>query len=73
MEVEQINDFNKANEPFLIYGKIVAFFDDSDWKIEEVLFKSPYEKQYALDPINLSEYVDNENKAVFLSYCKEEC
>ncbi|TFF86381.1 MAG: GNAT family N-acetyltransferase [Promethearchaeota archaeon] len=73
LKIKHIIDLNKSNDPFLIYGKIIPIFDGSDWIIREQISKSSYEKQYAVDDINASEYIENENKAVFLSYLEKKC
>lgn len=73
MGTEQIHDINKPNQPFLVTGKIVPRFDGNEWSFDEVIYESPYYKEYPNDEIDYSDYIDNKDKVVFLSYMNGEC
>ena len=54
MEIVKINqknfaDLNKANQPFVIIGKIKPTFDNENWSYTEEIYEQPYIKEYPSD------------------------
>ena len=41
-----LQDINKANQPFDVIGKIIPEFIDGAWSFSECMYEEPYEKSY---------------------------
>ena len=65
-------DFNKQNEHFVVFGRMIPAFENGVWTYTEERFSKPYFKQYEDDEIDVS-YVEEEGKAAFLYYVKNNC
>ena len=78
MEIVKINqknfaDLNKANQPFVIIGKIKPTFDNENWSYTEEIYEQPYIKEYPSDSFDYTVYIDNPDKIIFLAYSDAEC
>ena len=78
MEIVRINqknfvDINKANQPFVIIGKIKPVFDSENWSYTEEIYEQSYTKEYPCDFFDYTTYIDNPNKIIFLAYSDAEC
>lgn len=73
MNVGNLKDMNKPNEPFTVTGKIIPKFENDIWTFTELFYKDPYLKKYTNDEENYSEYIDNAEKAVYFYYQNDEC
>lgn len=74
VKMTQLNmkDFNKPNEPFVVFGRMIPAFENGVWTYTEERFSKPYFKQYEDDEMDVS-YVEEEGKAAFLYYVKNNC
>lgn len=78
MEIVEINvqnlvDINKANQPFEVIGRIRPLFADGDWIYTEELYTHSYVKSYPNDDVDYSVYIDNPDKSIFLAYSNGQC
>lgn len=69
----KLNFLPHAEEPFNIIGRLVPYYDGTEWKTCEELFDIPKEKIYPSELFDSSEYLNNPNKAAFLAMINEEC
>lgn len=72
MEIVRINqknfvDINKANQPFVIIGKIKPVFDSENWSYTEEIYEQSYTKEYPCDFFDYTTYIDNPNKIIFFT------
>lgn len=67
-----MKDFNKPNEPLVVFGRIIPALENNVWTYTEERFSKPYVKKYEDDDIDVS-YVEEEGKAVFLYYADNNC
>ena len=72
MTQSNINDYNKANEGFAVYGRIVPKYEDGTWSYTEEIFKEQYNKQYDMENIDKS-YIEDKNKVVYFYYDEDNC
>lgn len=72
MDRLNMKDFNKPNEDFIVFGRIVPTFVNNVWNYTKEIFPEPYFKKYEDDEIDMS-YVEDERKAVFLYYEENNC
>ena len=70
---KNLNDINKANQPFEIIGKINPTFVDGIWIYTEELYDKPYVKAYEDDAWDYATYIDNPDKTIFLAYSGTQC
>ena len=68
-----LNDINKANQPFEIIGKIIPTFANGKWTFTEELVEQLYVKEYPNDNGDYSGYIGNHDKTVFLAYIDGDC
>jgi len=68
-----LQDINKANQPFDVIGKIIPEFTNGAWSFSEYIYKEPYEKSYENDEEVWEEYINNPDKIFFLYYDNDEC
>ena len=78
MEIVKINhqnlaDINKANQPFVIIGRIKPTFDNGNWSYTEEIYEQPYMKEYPEDSCDYAAYIDNSDKVIFFAYSEAEC
>src|SRR5690554_836230 len=73
-KMTQLNkmDFNKPNECFIVWGRIIPTFENHYWKYTEEIFSEPYFKEYEDDDIDIS-YIEEEDKVVFFYYAENNC
>lgn len=66
MKMTHLNmkDFNKPNEPFVVFGRMIPAFENGVWTYTEERFSKPYFKQYEDDDMDVS-YVEEEGKRLF--------
>lgn len=64
---------NQSNQPFEVIGKIKPSFINGVWTYAEELLETPYSKTYENEREDYSDYIDNEDKVVFLAYSNEKC
>ncbi|QAW06384.1 GNAT family N-acetyltransferase [Bacillus subtilis] len=67
-----LKDFNKPNEPFVVFGRMIPTFENGVWTYTEERFSKPYFKQYEDDEMDVS-YIEDEGKVVFLYYVENNC
>ncbi|MEW4025399.1 streptothricin N-acetyltransferase SatA [Bacillus sp. YAF8] len=67
-----MKDFNKPNEPLVVFGRIIPALENNVWTYTEERFSKPYVKKYEDDEIDVS-YVEEEGKAVFFYYDENNC
>lgn len=70
---QNINDINKANQPFEVIGKIIPKLTDGKWSYTEKLYDQSYIKKYSNDSCDYAAYIDNVDSVVFFAYDKTEC
>ena len=70
---ELIEDINKTNDAFKVFGKIVPSFQSGKWSYEETLFDETKEIQFPDDKLDWSQYINSEDKALFLAYKNKIC
>ena len=70
---KNINDVNKPNESFTIFGKIVPEYKKNNWMFTEVLLEHPYEYKYSNDEEDYSEYIGRNDKNIYLYYDNNIC
>lgn len=58
-------DFNTANEPFEIIGRLVAKYEGGVWSAGEELFALTREKTYEPCATKAEDYIGRQDKAVF--------
>ncbi len=68
-----IEDINKTNDPFRIYGRVVPRLQSGKWSYEEVLFDEETETRFPDDHLEWDQYIDREDKKVFLAYLNDSC
>ena len=73
LSFDNILDVNKANEEFTIFVKIIPEFIGGNWAFMEELFEEPYEYKYPIDNEDYSEYINSNDKKIFLFYEKNNC
>ncbi|MUT68555.1 GNAT family N-acetyltransferase [Paenibacillus sp. NEAU-GSW1] len=72
MAQSNLCDFNKANEGFIVSGRIIPKYENDIWTYSEEVFSKPYFKQYDNEEID-STYIEDTGKAVFLYYVDNMC
>lgn len=70
---ELIEDINKTNDYFKVFGKVVPSFQSGKWSFEESLFDEPKEIRFPDDKLDWSLYINREDKALFLAYKNNNC
>lgn len=70
---ELLSFMNQANQPFPIIGRIIPALTDGRWSYSEELFSSPVSKSYPADDTDYSEYLNRDDRIVFLAFSDDEC
>lgn len=70
---ELIEDINKTNDYFKVFGKVVPSFQSGKWSFEENLFDETKEIRFPEDKLDWSRYINREDKALFLAYNNNNC
>jgi len=73
MAHNNLQDINKANQPFDVIGKIIPEFIDGVWSFSECVYEEAYEKSYPNDEEVWEEYINNPDKIIFLCYDNNDC
>jgi streptothricin acetyltransferase len=68
-----IEDINKTNDYFKVFGKIVPSFQSGKWSFEEKLFDETKDIRFPDDKLDLSQYINRDDKALFLAYLNNIC
>ena len=64
----RMEDINKTNDYFKVFGKVVPSFQSGKWSYEENLFDETKEIRFPDDKLDWSQYINREDKALFLAY-----
>lgn len=72
MTQDNIKDFNKTNDGFMVSGRIVPTYANNIWTFTEEIFSEPYFKKYDDDEMDLR-YIEEVEKAVFFYYIENNC
>lgn len=70
---ELIEDINKTNDYFNVFGKVVPSLQSGKWSFEEILFDETKEIRFPDDKLDWSRYINREDKALFLAYKNHNC
>ncbi|WP_226618155.1 GNAT family N-acetyltransferase [Cytobacillus firmus] len=70
---ELIEDINKTNDYFKVFGKVVPSFQSGKWSFEENLFDETKEIRFPDDQLDWGLYINREDKALFLAYKNNSC
>ena len=73
INLHNIKNINKPNQPFNIIGKIIPVFNGKEWSFTECLYDNSYEKYYPDDDVNYEDYIDNPERTVYFYYDNGEC
>jgi GNAT superfamily N-acetyltransferase len=73
MEQAHIKDINKTNEAFPIFGRLKPSFVHGQWAYGEELYDSTHYIRFPDDNLNWEDYIDNDDKAIYLAYHEEAC
>ncbi|MGN7360369.1 GNAT family N-acetyltransferase [Paenibacillus sp. SAF-054] len=68
-----IADIPMTNDYFELYGRVVPSLQSGKWTYEEVLFDETREIRFPDDKLDWSEYINREDKALFLAYLNHTC
>jgi streptothricin acetyltransferase len=70
---ELIDDINKTNDHFTLFGRVVPSLQSGKWAYKEVLFDETRETRFPDDKLDWSQYINRENRALFLAYLNDTC
>ena len=73
LDLDHLRDVNRANEPFMVIGRLLPTYADGKWSWQEELLPEPWEKRYADDEEDYRIYLDNPDRAIFLDYENGTC
>lgn len=68
-----VEDINMTNDYFTLYGKVVPSLQSGKWSYTEVLFDKTRETRFPDDKLEWSQYINQEDKALFLAYINNVC
>ncbi|PFG05193.1 GNAT family N-acetyltransferase [Bacillus sp. es.034] len=68
-----IEDINKTNDSFKVFGKLVPSLQSGKWSFEEKLFDETKDIRFPDDKIDWSQYINRDDKALFLAYLNNTC
>ncbi|MCM3171786.1 GNAT family N-acetyltransferase [Paenibacillus sp. MER 99-2] len=68
-----IEHINMTNDYFTLYGKVVPSLQSGKWSYTEILFDETREIRYPDDKLEWSQYINQEDKALFLAYINNVC
>lgn len=69
MTQDNLRDFNKTNDGFMVSGRIVPTYANNIWTFTEEIFAEPYFKKYDDNEMDLR-YIEEVEKAVFFIILK---
>lgn len=72
MTQRNMTDYNKSNESFIVFGRIIPKYENNTWTYDEEIFTEQYTKRFEDDEIDIS-YIEDPNKAVYFFYAGDEC
>lgn len=72
MNQNNMKDYSKPNESFVVSGRIIPTFKNNVWKYTVEKLSEPYIKKYEDDEFDIS-YIEEKEKAVFLYYIENNC
>ncbi|MYL64285.1 GNAT family N-acetyltransferase [Bacillus hwajinpoensis] len=70
---ELIDDINKTNDYFKLYGRVVPSLQSGKWSYKEVLLDETRETRFPDDKLDWSQYINRENKILLLAYMNKNC
>jgi streptothricin acetyltransferase len=73
MDVNSMNDINKPNQSFLVFGKIIPSYINGKWMWTEEALEKPYQKRYPEEPLDYFDYVESPDKIMYLAYIGSKC
>lgn len=68
-----IEDINKTNDDFQVFGKLVPSLQSGKWSFEEHLFDETKVIRFPDDKLEWNEYINREDKALFSAYKNSNC
>ncbi|WP_416298249.1 GNAT family N-acetyltransferase [Paenibacillus illinoisensis] len=68
-----IKDLNKTNDSFEIYGRVVPSLQSGRGSYTEELYDKTREIRFPDDQLDWSQYINREDKALFLAYTNNTC
>lgn len=69
---DTLSDVNQPNEPFPVIGRIIPEYINGQWRYTEQL-SEPYMKQYPNDDDDWTEYIEREDREIYLAYLDGIC
>ncbi|RIW32504.1 GNAT family N-acetyltransferase [Bacillus salacetis] len=73
LKQELIEDINKTNDHFTLFGRVVPSLQSGKWSYEEILFEGPRETRFPDDKLDWGQYINQEGRALFLAYMDDTC
>ncbi|MCF2649021.1 GNAT family N-acetyltransferase [Niallia sp. Sow4_A1] len=73
LNIDLIEDINKTNDYFKLYGRVVPSLQSGKWSYKEILFEEIRETRFPDDKLDWSQYINREDKALFLAYMNNTC
>ncbi|WP_145333150.1 GNAT family N-acetyltransferase [Paenibacillus xylanexedens] len=73
LNADLIEDIHTTNDYFTLFGKIIPSLQSGQWTYEEVLFDEPKETRFPDDRLDWNEYINQEDKMLFLAYMNQVC
>lgn len=73
LNIDLIEDINKTNDCFKLYGRVVPSLQSGKWSYKEILFEEIRETRFPDDKLDWSQYINREDKALFLAYMNNTC
>ena len=70
---ENIKDLNSSSDSFIIFGKLIPEYRNNCWEFSEQLFERTYEYTYPIRDENYSEFINSEDKKIYLYYDNNNC
>jgi streptothricin acetyltransferase len=70
---ELIEDINNTNDYFNVFGRVVPSLQSGKWSYEEILFDEISEVRFPDDKLDWSQYINREDKVLFLAYLNNTC
>ncbi|WP_425425169.1 GNAT family N-acetyltransferase [Amphibacillus marinus] len=62
-----------TNDYFKLSGRVIPSLQSGKWSYQEVLFDEPRETRFPDDKLDWSEYINQEDKTLFLAYLNNTC
>lgn len=73
LTADRIEDIHKTNDTFTLFGKVVPHLQAGTWSYTEVLWDETREIRFPEDQLNWSEYINQDDKILFLAYMNHTC